>query len=74
MAPEMKPRMNADERGSNKIGLDLDIWGGEVTTPVLIPQSPEHCVAAEGGRCPPGCRECADFADQMGITYDQFSI
>lgn len=60
----------------NLSGLDIDLWGdGRATTPVLIPRAGQDCVKQDSpGRCPEGCRECADFADQMGITFEQLVV
>ena len=62
--------MTADEHRTDVSGADLDAWGGEVTTPILIPRPGDHCVIQEYGRCPPGCRQCQQFAEDMGIVND----
>jgi hypothetical protein len=63
----MNPQPATDRRqpiSGNLSSLDLDIWGGETTTPVLIPRSPAECVAAVDGRCPPGCNGCEQFRQE----------
>lgn len=52
---------------ADQSGLDVDVWGGDATMPVLIPRSAEDCVATADGQCPPGCRQCLEFAETMGI-------
>lgn len=59
----------------DRSGHGIDIWGDRPTTPILIPRPGQFCVNHDHhGRCPEGCRECADFADQMGITFEQFAF
>ena len=49
--------------------MDIDVWGGEATTLVLIPQPGQPCVLhEEEGRCPAGCRQCQDFTEEMKIV------
>lgn len=47
-------------------GHDLDVWGGEDTTPLLVPKQGESCIAHVNGRCPAGCTLCIGFLDEMG--------
>lgn len=55
---------------NDRSGLDPDIWGDEVTTPVCaIPQPGEPCILQdENGCCPIGCRKCIEFAEQMALN------
>ncbi len=62
--------MNADEHESDRSGLDLDVWGGEVTTPVLIPKPGETCILQNlDGTCPYGCCQCTAFAETMKMIH-----
>ena len=62
--------MNADERRQNQSGFDIDVWGGEVTSLVLIPKPGEPCVLQDDkGGCPAGCCECWDFAEEIKIIH-----
>ncbi len=54
-------------------GQDLDVWGGEVTTPVLIPKpgGVEDCKLKDRGGCPIGCQACLLFAEEMKLIPAQ---
>jgi hypothetical protein len=62
--------MNADEHGSDASGRDLDAWGGETTTPILIPRrgGDEPCPLKIEGRCPVICGACAEFEEEMKLV------
>jgi hypothetical protein len=50
-------------------GHDVDIWGdGSRTRPRMVPRpgEPGPCPRAVDRRCPPGCDECVQFADEIG--------
>jgi hypothetical protein len=54
------------QSGSDRSGTDIDVWGGEDTVQVLIPQPGEPCILLDDeGKCPTGCRQCLDFAEEM---------
>lgn len=61
--------MKADERGlriADRSGTDVDVWGGDLDRPmVVIPDRDEPCILKVEGECPPGCRRCLDFAEEL---------
>ncbi len=60
----MNPQITQISQIADRSVADLDVWGGEQTTPVLIPKPGEPCVLQdEDGRCPDGCQQCLDFAE-----------